>query len=99
MRKDAKIVRKVLEISQNSRDDVNELYACYLGEKGFNVFSLAYIDIVKYIAQGRIKSIETISRLSRGAQQKHIELRGKEWGRRQKQARKVRNQIINNEYE
>ena len=76
------IVKKILEINPESRDNDQVLYSHYMAEKGYNVFTTSTDFLLELIGQKRLQCPSVIFRRRRGIQELFKDLRGKRYNER-----------------
>ena len=74
-----KIVKHVLEKTPQSRDDDQVLYSHVLAEFNFNIFKEPAWNLITKISKKQLPSVDSVTRVRRMLQERHIELRGELW--------------------
>jgi hypothetical protein len=88
-------IHALLEMKEAYRDDDAKLVCAYYFQRlgGANLERMNAIEFLHLLAGGRIPFPDNITRVRRKLQEKHPELRGKEWGKRHILANEVRQNI------
>lgn len=86
-------VKEILIKYPTTRDCNYKLYGNFLHINFPETNILSLYDYIFSMIDNKYPKIETITRCSRQLQEKHPELRGLEWENRQKQQKKVKQQL------
>lgn len=87
------IVKEFLEKRPETRDCNYTLYAWYMHLYVEEYRQLSLLEYLQCMTEGKYPKIETVTRCSRQLQEKHPELRGKEWKERQRQVKPVQESL------
>jgi hypothetical protein len=87
--KTKKTIEKILTTYPKTRDNDTLLYSYYLREKGYSIYA-PYSEIIRLIELKLIRSQSQVERIRRRIQEIRIELRGKNYEKRQMKAGRIR---------
>ncbi len=87
---DVMLLKSILERNELTRDKKDIAYTLYLTEKGYNVYSMNVSDLLSEIKERKLLSPDTVARRVRDIQYHFPDLRGKEYPKRQRFTKNVK---------